>query len=484
VPGIKHTKRSAIYRALFRHPRGKAPILIVMGQELDNYIANALRSSPCLEVIAFGSSTYTPDERAQCFSVFERAAFSQASGGIKPEQTVLMYVGSGIRLDTVLETLRGSSLRLAVDGLCLELKRTQYTNEELDQAIQNLRILGLVEEKRTEQSGVLTILFQRPAHYKDVELERERLGGWGQPSAPRYSICVCNYNMSDTLERSMRSIVGQLDERFEVLVIDDGSNDESLDILEHLSKKFDNFRYISLPRDRKRLLGETRNISIRAARGEYVLLHIDADDEWEPYLHDFVTLFHKIEEAAGHDIHLSGQQTGMGKRNLLLSYGPYENIYRCEDRNLMMKLASRNILMLLDYKVYRTRMSRPAKKKVIKVITDNCSQLMFEMRQNEKKARSIFKFLLAPIVGGQFSFKIRLLRAFAILPIYIISRFKPPIINDMTWQELRDYHATNRGTYAELMTRMGGDPDLSFLSKDSQEIYSYDVRLPGFQSTR
>ena len=45
---------------------------------------------------------------------------------------------------------------------------------------------------------------------------------------PLYSVCICNYNMKEYLEISLKSILEQLDERYEVLVIDDGSNDGSL----------------------------------------------------------------------------------------------------------------------------------------------------------------------------------------------------------------------------------------------------------------
>ena len=36
---------------------------------------------------------------------------------------------------------------------------------------------------------------------------------------PTYSICMCNYNMADTLERSLTSLLTQLDDEFEVVLI-------------------------------------------------------------------------------------------------------------------------------------------------------------------------------------------------------------------------------------------------------------------------
>ena len=76
----------------------------------------------------------------------------------------------------------------------------------------------------------------------------------------KYSVCICNYNMADTLEISLSSVLNQLDDRFEVLVIDDGSTDKSVDIIRMLKLKYNNLRLICLQRDKNRKLGETRNI--------------------------------------------------------------------------------------------------------------------------------------------------------------------------------------------------------------------------------
>ena len=99
-----------------------------------------------------------------------------------------------------------------------------------------------------------------------------------------YSICIANYNMSETLIASLESVLNQIDEKYEVIVVDDGSADNSVEKLLKLRQNYANLRVIPLLRDSRRKLGETRNISIRAARGKYVILHIDADDIWEPYI--------------------------------------------------------------------------------------------------------------------------------------------------------------------------------------------------------
>ena len=136
-----------------------------------------------------------------------------------------------------------------------------------------------------------------------------------------YSVCIPNYNMSDTIERALKSVLNQLDNRYEVLVVDDGSSDNSVEIVSKLCKEFDILRLIALQRDPRRKLGETRNLSIREARGEYVILHVDADDIWEPYIDDFVR-YHRLENYLGEQFLLSGQQINMGKRNFLMNADP------------------------------------------------------------------------------------------------------------------------------------------------------------------
>ena len=113
---------------------------------------------------------------------------------------------------------------------------------------------------------------------------------------PIYSICIANYNMASTLKLSLESILKPLDNRFEVIVVDDGSRDKSLVELDSLALKYPILRVIPLKSDRRRKLGETRNVSVRAAKGKYVLLHIDTDDIWEPYIDSFTKIFHELEK--------------------------------------------------------------------------------------------------------------------------------------------------------------------------------------------
>ena len=123
--------------------------------------------------------------------------------------------------------------------------------------------------------------------------------------------------MSSTIQESLSSILSQLNNDFEVIVVDDGSNDDSLNILYKLQKKYSFLKIIPLERDKRRKLGETRNVSVRASNGKYVLLHLDTDDIWDPFIISFTKIYHDLEKRLGiKDFMLSGDQIQMATKKL------------------------------------------------------------------------------------------------------------------------------------------------------------------------
>lgn len=97
------------------------------------------------------------------------------------------------------------------------------------------------------------------------------------------SVIIPNYNQSQYVGSAINSVLNQTYTYYEIIVVDDGSTDNSREVL----SKFDNkIRYIW--QENKGLAG-ARNTGIQAARGEYIGL-LDADDEWLPtYLEEMVS---------------------------------------------------------------------------------------------------------------------------------------------------------------------------------------------------
>ncbi|MYB77341.1 MAG: glycosyltransferase family 2 protein, partial [Chloroflexi bacterium] len=207
---------------------------------------------------------------------------------------------------------------------------------------------------------------------------------------PVYSICMCNYNMAHTLEQAVTSVAAQLDDRFEIVLIDDGSSDDSVSIMRELSAHYSIIRVISLKRNRSRKLGATRNFGIREARGQYCLLHLDCDDTWEPHIVSWINVFHQIEAAVGTDILLAGQQIHIAKRDLLLEHGPYPNVFRDEDRIMYRRFAALGILWFLEHKVFRTRLPHRKTKNFRRTIVHTIDHITNDFRLGERLSNYIW----------------------------------------------------------------------------------------------
>ena len=292
----------------------------------------------------------------------------------------------------------------------------------------------------------------------------------------KYSICICNYNMADTIEKALVSVLDQVDNRFEILVIDDGSSDNSIEIMKSLQKKYNNLRVIALKRDNKRELGETRNISIREAKGEYVLLHIDADDYWDPYINSFVYLFHKLEKIVKNDFLLSGNQINIGKRSFLMKYGPYRNTHRAQDRDMWHRLAAINAYIPVDHIPFRKRLSRPIHVKNYRIFRNTWFQLIYDLRQGTRTYQYVFACFTSFFRKNKdISLSLKIVRAILIIPAFIRAQFYEPLPMPKslpTHREFVLYREKNRGTFKDLFKSYGSSYDLSDMNSDEQYIFN------------
>ncbi|CAM2819883.1 glycosyltransferase family 2 protein [Hathewaya histolytica] len=92
--------------------------------------------------------------------------------------------------------------------------------------------------------------------------------------AIKISIVVAAYNVETYIERCLMSLKNQTFKEIEVIVINDGSTDNTLAIAKNFEKDDRRFRVIS----QKNLgLSSARNLGIKNARGKYIAF-MDADD--------------------------------------------------------------------------------------------------------------------------------------------------------------------------------------------------------------
>lgn len=148
----------------------------------------------------------------------------------------------------------------------------------------------------------------------------------------KVSIVMPVYNMERFISQALDSVLAQTYKNYELIIIDDGSSDDSKRIIKKYIKNFENSVSIIYLYQKNQGVACARNTGIRSSSGEYIAL-LDPDDVWLPNrllegvkvldMNPTVGLVHAniiyIDEV--------GSQTGVPLRNaFLLSGNIYKNI--------------------------------------------------------------------------------------------------------------------------------------------------------------
>ena len=91
---------------------------------------------------------------------------------------------------------------------------------------------------------------------------------------PFFSVIIPLYNKAKFIEETLQSVINQDFLDFEIIIVDDGSTDLSIDIV----KQFKDSRIILIQQENKGV-SVARNNGISIAKGQFIAL-IDADDFW------------------------------------------------------------------------------------------------------------------------------------------------------------------------------------------------------------
>ncbi len=94
---------------------------------------------------------------------------------------------------------------------------------------------------------------------------------------PLVSIIIPNYNGEKFLEECLNSVLNQTYSHWEALVVDDGSQDNSPQIIRKFAEKDKRFLPVFLKENQG--VAYARNAAMKKARGKYIAF-IDADDVW------------------------------------------------------------------------------------------------------------------------------------------------------------------------------------------------------------
>src|SRR6056297_995853 len=92
---------------------------------------------------------------------------------------------------------------------------------------------------------------------------------------PNVSVIIPTYNRSFTVTKAIDSVLEQTYDDHEIIVVDDGSTDDTYEVLRAYLNKID-YKY-----KENGGISSARNCALQMARGKYIAL-LDSDDYWKP----------------------------------------------------------------------------------------------------------------------------------------------------------------------------------------------------------
>lgn len=103
---------------------------------------------------------------------------------------------------------------------------------------------------------------------------------------PKFSIIIPVYNVEEYIKKCLDSVFAQTEKDFEVIVVNDGTKDNSMDIVKNYEVKMIN--------QENKGLSAARNNGVKEAKGEYIIF-LDSDDYIEK------NLLHEIKKSLKND---------------------------------------------------------------------------------------------------------------------------------------------------------------------------------------
>ncbi len=136
----------------------------------------------------------------------------------------------------------------------------------------------------------------------------------------KLSIIIPIYNVETTLKRCLDSIISQNIENYEVILVDDGSTDNSASIADNYSLQNDN---IICYHKNNGGLSDARNYGIKHALGEYITF-VDSDDTVMP--NTYTTLLQQLQQHPEYDILEYAVLQNPGRYNEVL-FSPSDHVF-------------------------------------------------------------------------------------------------------------------------------------------------------------
>lgn len=114
----------------------------------------------------------------------------------------------------------------------------------------------------------------------------------GKENKMKFSVVIPLYNKGNHIIHTIESVLNQSYDDYEILVVDDGSTDDSAEKVKEIPSS-----RIRIFRQKNQGVSVARNVGIENAKGEYIAF-LDADDAWKPeYLETISKLIYHYPES-------------------------------------------------------------------------------------------------------------------------------------------------------------------------------------------
>ena len=166
---------------------------------------------------------------------------------------------------------------------------------------------------------------------------------------PKVSVIIPVYNTEKYLHRCLDSVTNQTLEDIEIIIVDDGSLDNSPTICEEYAIKYSNIVFIH---QKNKGLSASRNVGMAVATGEYIGF-VDSDDYISPYMYE--KLYQSSKEfdcttaICNYQNVMNGEIINSGK----LDFPTNRRVNHNEILKLMKTANERNILWFVWKSIYK-----------------------------------------------------------------------------------------------------------------------------------
>jgi glycosyltransferase involved in cell wall biosynthesis len=110
------------------------------------------------------------------------------------------------------------------------------------------------------------------------------------------AVVIPAYNAGDYLAQTLQSVIDQTHKALEIVVVDDGSTDDTASICRHFAASDPRIRIVLTE---NRGVAAARNTGIEASKSDYIAF-LDADDLWHPtYIERMLSSLHRLPDAWG-----------------------------------------------------------------------------------------------------------------------------------------------------------------------------------------